>query len=85
MRETEIFALDFPCISISILQGSFPGLEVILLSHKMFGSYKSTFYRWTAAFYGMEILQSVNKLSWEIWLNFGIFGPYCSVFITLDV
>ena len=58
MRETEIFALDFPCISISNLQGSFPGLEVILLSHKMilvilslkghlcmFGSYKSTFYR----------------------------------------
>ena len=33
MRKTEIFALDFPCISISILQGS---IEVTFLSLKMF-------------------------------------------------
>ena len=28
----------------------------------MFGSYKSTFYRWLAPFYGIEIAQSVNNL-----------------------
>ena len=57
----------------------------------MFGSYESTFYRWTAAFYGPKISRCVKKFlsiedglldnfSTEIHWKFGIFGPYFSGF-----